>query len=394
MRKFKVLHLLNYLDLGGLQENTLFTVAHLDRNRYDVALAASCRRGRMGNQLVRDAQQIPDLKLIDIPHLTREPHPINDVIALGELYRLMRRERFDIVHTHAAKAGVLGRLAAKVAGVPIIIHSSHGWSFQALSGFRLVFSMFRFLEWIPARLSDKILTVTKDTMRIAVEAGIGPPDQFAVVYSGMPLSDFFKATVDKARKRRELGLPAQGPLVGTVMIMMHRKRPADIVRAAPKIRQAVPDTHFLLVGDGEAMPDVRRAVQELGLQDKVTLTGIRRDVPEIMCLLDVFVHPAWTEVLPRTVIQAMATGTPVVVTDVGGIGEAVSDGRNGFLVPPKRLDLLADAILRLLQDPELAQRMGETARQSVSSAFEIQTMVEEIEAVYEDLIKAKGLAYG
>ncbi|MDH4135380.1 MAG: glycosyltransferase, partial [Anaerolineae bacterium] len=180
----------------------------------------------------------------------------------------------------------------------------------------------------------------------------------------------------------------------TVMIMLHRKRPADIVRAAPKILQAVPDAHFLLVGDGEAMPDVRRTVQELGLQDKVTLTGIRRDVPEIMRLLDVFVHPAWAEVLPRTVIQAMATGTPVVAIDAGALDEAIIDGKNGLLVPPKRLDLLADAILRLLQDLELAQRMGETARQSVSSAFEVQTMVDEIEAVYEDLIKAKGLAYG
>ncbi|MDH4136438.1 MAG: glycosyltransferase, partial [Anaerolineae bacterium] len=163
MRKFKVLHLLNHLDLGGLQENTLFTVAYLDRNRYDVALAASCQRGRTGNQLVRDAQQIPGLKLIDVPHLTREPHPINDVIALGELYRLMRRERFDIVHTHAAKAGVLGRLAAKLAGVPIIIHSAHGWIFQTLSGLRLRLSLFRFLEWMSAQWSDKILTVTKDT---------------------------------------------------------------------------------------------------------------------------------------------------------------------------------------------------------------------------------------
>jgi len=392
MRKFKVLHLLNNLDVGGVQENTFFTVAHLDRQRYDVALASSYRRGRVGNQLLQDAQQTPDLKLIDVPHLTREPHPLNDIIALGELYRLMRRERFDIVHTHTSKAGVLGRVAAKLAGVPIILHTAHGWSFQDLLCPPFWRPIFRFLEWIPARLSDKLLTVTRDTMRVAVQAGLGPPEQFVVVYPGMHLSDFFNATVDKARKRRELGLPATGPLVGTVMIMVHRKRPADIVRAAPRILQAVPDAHFLLVGDGEAMPEVRRTVQELGLHEKVTLTGIRRDVPEIMGLLDVFVHPAWLEVLPRTVIQAMATGTPVVATEVGAIGEAVISGENGFLVPPKRPELLAGAILRLLQDQELAKRMGQTARQSVSSAFEVQTMVDEIEAVYEDLIKVKGLA--
>lgn len=391
MRKYKVLHLTNFLDLSGQQENTLYTVSNLDQERFEASLAANLSGGdqNLDNLLARRAQAVPHLTVHDLSHLTRAPSPAFDLWSFIDMIRLMRAERYDIVHTHATKAGFLGRIAAKLTGVPIIVHSVHGWAFQYTGVPQLVRDFFLLLEKIPAMVTDRFITVNRALLEDGVRHKVGKRDQFIVVRSGMELEKFLQVQIDAPKLRKSLGLPLTGPIVGTVMIFYRHKSPETIVRIAPKIMEAVPETHFLLVGDGEMMPEVRALVRELNLDDRVVLTGLRQDVDELMALMDVFVHPAWFEIAPRAIVQAQATGTPVVATHLGGVPELIKDGETGFLVPPRDLEALAEAVIRLLQDPALRAKMGRATRGSITSAYTVEAMVKSIEKVYHELIEAK-----
>jgi len=397
MRKYKVLHLTNFLDLSGQQEDTLIAAAGVNQDRFQVSLAANLAGGYgFENILAKEARAIPHLTVIDIPNLRRFPHPVYDPLALRDLYRLMKRERYDIVHTHATKAGFLGRVAARLAGVPIRIFSIHGWSFQ-YNGVKvnwvqaLLNGYFLLLERFAARFTDKLCCLTRTLADDGIWARVGKPEQYAVTFSGINLERFRDPQVDPQKQRALLGLPPTGPIVGTITIMNRHKGVDDIVRAIPRILQEVPDAHFLLVGDGEALPGVRALVQELKLGDNVTLPGIRRDLPELLGVMDVFAHMAWFEILPRAILQALAMGTPVVVADAGSVKEIVTDGWNGYLVPPRDPAALAEKTIRILRDPELRQKMRQAARESVFKdfTFTAENMIRTTEAVYDELIDAK-----
>jgi glycosyltransferase involved in cell wall biosynthesis len=391
MRRYKVLHLTNFLDLSGQQEDTLNTVYNLDQERFQVSLAAKLTGGPQGldNVLTREARRVQHLALHDIPYIRRMPLPWFDLLTLVALYRLTKAERYDIVHTHATKIGFLGRIAARLAGVPIILHSVHGWAFNYPAAPRLLIQVFTLMERFAARFTDRIVTLTETLTDDALEVGVGRRDQYAVIFSGIDLDEFRSVQVDAQKKRAELGLPAHGPIVGTVTIMNNHKAVDDIVRAAPKVLEAVPGAHFLLVGDGELMPKVRALVQELNLEGEVTLPGLRRDVPELLAIMDVFAHMAWYEILPRAILQSLATGTPVVVAQTGSIEEIIEDGENGILVPTHDPDSLAEALIKLLRQPELRQEMGQVARESVAAHFTVEAMVRSHEALYNELIEAK-----
>lgn len=392
MRKYKVLHLTNFLDLSGQQEDTLNTCIFLNQERFETSLAANMAGGYgFDNILAREAKEVPHVKIIDVANLRRFPRPWHDLLALRDLYRLMKREQYDIVHMHATKVGFLGRLAARLAGVPISILAVHGWSFQYTGTTEAVRRFFLVLEKAMAPLTDKYTTLTQTLADDALKAGVGKPEQYAVTFSGINLDAYRNVQVDIQKKRADLGLPATGPIIGTVTIMNRHKGVDDIIRAVPLILNAVPDAHFLLVGDGEAMPVVRQLVKELNLEDKVTLTGLRRDVPELLPLMSTFVHMAWFEILPRAILQALAAGVPVVVADAGSVREIMTDGYNGYVVPTHDYQALADRVVQLLTQPGLRQQMSEAAITSVNRdfTFTLDNMIRTTEQVYDDLIATK-----
>ncbi len=390
-RKYKVLYVTNYLDMSGQQQTVLHTAAHVDRNRFEAHLAANLTGGdrKLDNVLAREARAVSHIVLHDLPHLRLMPSPLFDLWTLIDLVRLIRAERVDIVQTFATKVALLGRLAARLAGAPIVIHYSHGWSFEYPPLPPPVRALFLGLEKIASRATDLFVTCNEALRDTGLRQRLGRPDQFAVVRSGWDLDRFLHVPMDAARLRASLGLPPSGPIVGTVMIFDPKKSPETIVRMAPAVLEAMPDTHFLIVGDGQMMPIVRSLVEELKLQDRVLLTGLRKDVAELMALMDVFVHPAWFDVLPHALIQAQATGRPVVSTRVGGIPEVIRDGETGLLVPPNDLPALTEAVIRLLRDAEQRARIGQAARRAVSSAYTIEAMVEAMEKLYNELIEAK-----
>lgn len=374
-----VAHVITKLELGGAQQNTLFTVAHLDRSRFRPLLIT----GEAG-LLDDEAASLPDVGFHRIASLVRPISPRRDGRALLDLTRLLKRLRPVIVHTHSSKAGILGRWAARLAGVPVLLHSIHGFGFtpgQSPATRRLLVQA----ERATARLTTGFIAVSEANRRQGIALGLFPPDRCTVIRSGIDLAAYRGLQVDRAGKRRELGLDPARPLIGMVAPFKPQKAPLDFIRVMAAVHQARPDAQALLVGDGDLRGAIEAEVRRLGLGGVVRLTGWRRDVAEIMACLDVFALTSRWEGLPRVYLEALACGVPVVGTDVDGAAEVIRDGENGHLVAPGDVAGLAGHLLGLLAEPSRAARMGMAGR-TLPQDFDIHEMVRRQETEYARLL--------
>lgn len=374
-----VAHVITKLELGGAQQNTLFTVSHLDPTRYRRILVT----GEPG-LLDVEARALDGVEFHQIRSLVRPVSPARDLRATIALLRLFLRLKPTIVHTHSSKAGILGRWAAKLARVPIIIHSIHGFGFHAHqpSLTRLAFVA---AERVAAPMTTRFFAVSEANRRRGVELGLFPADRCVVIRSGIDVEAARGCPVDRAAKMRELGLDPAQPVVGMVAPLKPQKAPLDFVGLAALVHHARPETGFLLVGDGELRRDVEMAIARHRLTGVVRVAGWRRDVAEIMACLSVFVLTSRWEGLPRVYLEALAAGVPVVGTRVDGAAEVVHDGRNGFLVEPGDLPSMAGRVLALLDAPDLARDMGRHGR-ALPAEFDIRDMVRRQEREYERLL--------
>jgi glycosyltransferase involved in cell wall biosynthesis len=384
-KRIKVLHIITRLVLGGAQQNTMITASRLDPERFEVMLISGPQTGPEG-EIIGEVRR-RGIRLRILRQLVREINPFKDLVALARLYLMIRSEGFDIVHTHSSKAGILGRLAARMAQVPVIVHTVHGWGFHDEMWTPQRWFFIRLERWAAA-FSDKLIVVSEAARKKGLREGIASPEQFVKIYSGIDSQGFDCPGIDPAGKRRELGIPLDAPLVGTIGRLSPQKAPGDLLAAAQKVVQAVPQARFLIVGDGPLRNEVEESIKAMGLSGNVVLTGIRNDAAEILALFDVFVLASLWEGLPRVIPQAMAAGKPVVCTNVDGNSEAVADGVNGFVVPPRDSDALSSAILRLLRDPGLSNTMG-LAGQRRAAMFGEKEMVEAIDLLYQTLISQK-----
>jgi glycosyltransferase involved in cell wall biosynthesis len=374
-----VAHIITKLELGGAQQNTLFTVAHLDPKKFRPILIA----GEPG-PLDDDARKLDGVVFHQLPSLVREISPLSDLRALPALALLLRRLKPAIVHTHSSKAGILGRAAAWLAGVPIIIHSIHGFGFsryQHQVERRLLIA----LECLAARVTTRFFAVSEANRRLGIELGLFPPGRCIVIRSGVDLAAIRDTWVDTPAKKRELGLDLGRPVVGMIAAVRSQKAPLDFVHMAARVCQARPDTQFLLVGDGELRGAVEAEVARVGLAGSFKLTGWRRDIPAIMRCLDIFVLTSLWEGLPRVYLEALASGVPVVGTRVDGVAEIIKEGVNGYLLAPGDVNGLADRVVSLLANPTVAAGMGRQG-ESLSQEFDIHEMVRRQEREYEMLL--------
>ena len=383
----KVLHPITRLIVGGAQENTLLTVHLLDKARWDAAVITGPQAGPEGSLLdVADALGVP---VTVEPSFVREINPLQDLRALVRLRRFIRDGGYVIVHTHSSKTGIIGRWAARWAGAPVIIHTVHGWGHHDRQH-PLVRKLYIWLEKRTLPFTDKLIAVSPSNVEKGLADGIGTPADYVVIRSGIELDRFGHPQVPRAETRRAWGIPADAPVVGTVTRLSPQKAPLDFVAAAAQVHAQRPDVWFMLVGDGPLRADVDARARELGIADHLIMTGLRRDVPELMAAFDIFALSSLWEGLPRVLPQAMATGLPIVTTAADGSAEAVEDGVNGFVVPADAPQALASALLRLLDDPALAQQMGAAGRARVDE-FSATRMVDEIATLYETLLRKKGL---
>ncbi len=386
MRPVQVAHIITQLELGGAQQNTLFTVAHLDRDRFRPYLITHPE-----GILVPEAVALKGVKTFFIPELTREINPLMDVKALlrikGILQKIREGDSAVIVHTHSSKAGILGRWAARFAGADAIIHTIHGFGFHDYQPFP-VRNLFVLLERLTARITDQFIAVSRANIKKGIDSGIFPKQKSVLIRSGIELKEFTGVRVNRKEKKKELGVEPTLPIVTMIGCLKPQKAPLDYVEVAYRVLQEK-KACFILAGDGQLRKRVERRAAQLGLGERFKLLGWRRDVPEILAATDIFVLTSLWEGLPRVLPQAMAMGIPIVATDVDGTPEAVIHGGNGFIVKPRDTREMAERIIHLLDHPKEARDMGKHGREIVGE-FNIWKMVREQEDLYLKLLREKG----
>ena len=378
----KVFNVITKLAVGGAQETALSYCSQLDPDRWAMTLVTGPELSPEGD-LFEEARR-RGVPVLTVPSLRRPIRPLADAKAVVELVRLFRRERPDIVHTHSSKAGLVGRLAARIAGVPVVVHTVHGWSFhEGMSPPARAVAVA--LERLAARWTWPLVVVCEVDAEIGVAAGIGHPAQYTVIRSAVDVGRLRRAAGSRASARAALGIPEGVPVAGTVTRLCRQKDPETLLRAARLAAELRPDTRFVVVGDGPLRPQVERLLDELELRDHVTLLGRRSDVDALLPGFDAFVLSSRWEGLPRVVVEAMAVGVPVVSTDVGGIAEAVEDQVSGLLVPPGDSVSLANALVRALAEPGLGARLRSTAATRVDE-FDIGVMTDSLDDLYSGLL--------
>jgi glycosyltransferase involved in cell wall biosynthesis len=379
----RVLHPITRLIVGGAQENTMFTAALLNKERFRVEILSGPQTGSEGSLI--DEVRARGVPLTIVPDLLRQVSPWHDVRALSEMARFMRRSGYTIVHTHSSKAGILGRLAARMAGVPIIVHTVHGWSFHDYMP-SPVRSFYRILERWMAPFTDAIIAVTGRDIQKGLAARIADDRKYHLIRSAIPMADFDPARTNREATRQELGIPPDAPVVGNVGRFSTQKNPLDWVRVAGIVGRADSRLHFLLVGDGPLRPQVEAQLQEEGIRDRTILTGLRRDVASLMSAMDIFMLSSLWEGLPRVIPQAMAMGLPVIANQADGTDDAIRDGDNGYLCTPGEVEEMAKRCQELVRDPLKRLEMGKRGRAYATQEYDLRHMITQIEVLYEQLL--------
>jgi glycosyltransferase involved in cell wall biosynthesis len=386
--KIKVLRIIARLNIGGPAIHTILLTAGLNDERFESTLVTGVEGKYEGNML--DLAAAKGVEPIIIPQLRRNVDPLGGLITLVKLYRLMRRQKPHIVHTHTATAGLLGRLAAKLAGVPVILHTFHGHVLRGYFG-PLRSKALVWVERFLACLSDCIVTVSEGQRRELAGYGVAPPEKITVVPLGFELEHLLTCQSHRGELRRELDLADDHKLVGIVARLVPIKNHHLFLQAAKVVAEAVPQARFLVVGDGELREELKAYVCDLGLDERAFFTGWRRDLPRLYADLDVVALTSINEGTPVSLIEAMAAGVPVVATAVGGVPDVVVDGETGYLVGAGDANGMAEAIIELLKNPGKAGEMGRWGREAVYPKFAVQTLIANVEGLYAELLRNGGL---
>ena len=386
----RVLRVIGRLNVGGPAIHTTLLTERLDPARFTTCLVAGLPEQDEGDYLELTSQRL-DGHLVVLPELGRNVRPGNDLRCLGRLVELVQAFRPQIVHTHAAKAGTVGRLAAWLCGVPVVVHTYHG---HVLRGY---FSpakerVFRAIERGMAHVTDELVAVSPRVRSELLEMGIGRSDRFSVVPLGFDLERFTTGARFTGELRRELGLGPDTLLVGIVARLAPIKAHEVFFEAARRIHDASPGVHFVVVGDGERRAALESLVTDYRLEEVTHFLGWRADLDRIHADLDVVALTSRNEGSPVALIEAMASACPVVSTAVGGVPDVVAHGRTGWLVEPGDAAALAVTIRTILEQPASARAVAEAGRQSVLETYGAARLVRDVEALYDRLLKQRGVA--
>ena len=383
----KVVHIITRLILGGAQENTLLTVDdqhHLWND--DVVLVTGPAIGPEGSLVERARQRGLDLRII--PELRREIHPTRDWHSYRQIVRLLREIGPDIVHTHSSKAGILGRAAASRLQIPAV-HTIHGSPFHPFQS-RLAYQVYRRAETWAARRCDKLISVCDAMTDQYVAAGVAPREKFVTVYSGMEVEPFMNPARPRDEVRRELGFGPEHVVVGKVARLFELKGHEYVIEAARAAAAQNPHVRFLFVGDGLLRQQLEEQISRADLSGKFVFTGLvpPEQIPNFIAAMDIVVHASLREGLARVLPQALIAGKPVVSYDIDGAREVVIPGETGFLLPPRSVAELADAIVQLAGDPVLRERLGQTGRRKFTDQFRHETMTQRLREIYQQVLDA------
>lgn len=372
--------------MGGPAIHVLLLAHHL-RPEYGTVLVSGLEAEREGNMLPL-AERL-GVDVVRMPELGREINFFGDLISVFKLVWLIARERPDIVHTHTAKAGFVGRIAARLCRVPVVVHTFHGHVFHGYFG-PLKSRAFVYLERLLARLTDAILTVNEQQRQELIAYRVAPPAKIQSVLLGLELRELASGAADPSVLRRKWGVPLEVPLAGIVARLVPVKGHELFLDAAAELHHSRPDARFVLVGDGERRAELEAYAATLGVP--VVFAGWETDLKAVYAALDVVCLTSFNEGSPLALIEAMATGKPVVSTAAGGVVDLITDEENGLLVLDRDPEAFSQAIQRLLDDPSFAATIGQRGRASVYPLYDVSRLVADIRVVYAELLVNKGRA--
>ena len=386
--KLRVLRAITRLNIGGPAIHVILLTRGLQNDRFSSALVTGLESPSEGT--FRTFAEARGVHPHVVAALGREVSPANDLRATLCMYRLIRRLRPHIVHTHMAKAGTAGRVAARLAGVPIVVHTFHGHTFHSYFG-RARTALFLQIERILSRVTDRLVAVGDEQRREIAAYGVAPLEKIVPIPLGLEIDDLLEAERERGTLRRELGLDRAAPLIGIVARLVSIKAHEVFLEAAARVRTAEPRSRFLVVGDGERRAELERQAQALGLGESVLFLGWRADMKRLYADLDVVALSSNNEGSPVALIEALAAARPVVATDVGGVSAVVRPGQTGLLVPPRDPAALADGILELLRDRPRAEALARAGRAWVYPRHAASRLIRDVEGLYLELAREKGL---
>ncbi|MFA5389447.1 MAG: glycosyltransferase family 4 protein [Candidatus Omnitrophota bacterium] len=375
----RICHVITKPELGGAQLSTLNLISSLPKDRYKISLITSSR-----GILKHEFENLGNISTHFSPFLARPINPILDILALMHIYDIYRRNRFKIIHTHSSKAGIIGRWAALLAGVPAIVHTVHGWPFNEYQPVP-VKRFYIFLERITALFTAKIVCVSKKDIEMGLRYKIAPEEKFILIRYGIPLRRFKNSSTDIAGKRRELGIDNNDPVVGMISCLKPQKSPLDYVKACIDIYNKMPTVNFLLIGDGVLKNRCKAELEKSSLNGRFIFTGWRKDIPEILDIVDIVALTSKWEGFPIAIIEALSKGKPVVSTDTGCVRELVKDGLTGYVTTPGEYKDISNRILEILRDRESFLRMKKQALESIDDSFDISAMARNTDDLYRRL---------
>ena len=385
--KIRVGHVITRFHGAGGAKNTILTCAGIDKSRFEVDLI-------VGASADQWRAQGAGVNWIQIPDMVRQVHPLKDLRAMRSLQRLFRQRDYHIVHTHLGKAGILGRWAAHKVHVPLVIHGLHGATFNptqtALENWVYLYLEKKAMAW-----TDKVISVGEDLTQRYLAAGVGRPQDYVIIHSGMDLTAFRRAaTMDqeaRRAKRRELGLPEDAFVAGYIAALEWRKGHNHLIRMMQTLAPRFPQLHMIFAGEGFSAQRLKRLVAEAGLNDRIHFLGYRNDVPELMAMLDVKLFASEREGLPQVLVQADTVGVPILAFEAEGVREMVRDGVNGFVFAHGDVKSMTAALARCLEQRQQCREMGAKGRALVDDRWDIATMQRKTQELYDKLLAEKGL---
>lgn len=368
---------------GGTRRHLYDLVTHLDPRRFAVTVICST---------LRDQTFLEDIEMfrargvqVAVVPMVRRISPWRDAAAFARIYRLLKQHRYSVVHTHSAKAGFLGRLAARLAGIPAVVHTPHVFPFQMATN-RCLRTLYFLLEKFVARFTGRFICVCPMEKDAAQQWGLAPAGKIDVIENGIDAASLETLTDERRSLAEHLGFAADDPLVGMAGRFVPQKGHRTLIRAAREVVRDFPKARFVMIGDGALRPGIERMIRRFSLEENCFIVPVRQRLSSFYAALDVAVSPSLWEGLPYVLLEAMALERAIVATAVGGVSDLIEDGRTGLTVPAKDARALADAISRLLARPQLRQRLGKAAAQVLEHRYRLQDMVGRTAAVYQALL--------
>ncbi len=385
VKKIKVLHVVN---VGFVVKNMLLPLINkLEENKYEVHII--CSKSEYVKELKERGYRITTVKL------SRKISLFSNLNTIWRIYAFIRKERPMIVHTHAPVMGLLGRVAAKLAGSPVIIYTAHGFYFHENMNWcqRMFFIL---IELITGRLcTDMLFTQSKEDADFAFRKGIIAKEKIEWIGNGVDLKRFYNLTEDRGLKS-SLGIEEKDKVIGFIGRIVKEKGIEELILSLKQVGQTIPNVKLLIVGDTlesdrdqGAKERIKQLIDINGLSNKVIFTGFREEIPQIYKIMDVFVLPSWREGMPRSILEAMASGKPVITTNIRGCREEVLDGVTGLLVPVKDSTALAEAIKQVLLNEKLANKMGLAGYKRAQDSFNENRVIDKEMKVYHRLLQHK-----